>query len=170
MKYNLFLASILIMPVHIMAASEISSAKLTRSRRIISAPIEFEIKNEFETNIDRLANPLYENINTQSFKIHTKFKHKPIKRSVLINIPSVKFKYAGQMEQKIRNLNVQNTIIGVYLPSRGRVYSLSATTNYTNAITTNEDSRLENNQYFNLTSDASISQKFNTSHNLSIGP
>lgn len=152
------------------AATTKSVSKIQKSKRLVMNPVNVEVLNDFETNIDRLANPIHENVSTQTLRMDTKFKHKPMKKSVMINIPMINLQYAGQLDDKIRNINVQNTMIGVYLPKRGSVYSFSAITNYTDTITTNEDSRIEVNQYLNLTTDAGISQTLDKNHIFSIGP
>ena len=171
---NLFILLLtLLSSSHLWAQSAISTQqqKMGKIRPdFFQNPIDLVIKNHFHTNIDGLADPINKNIYSQEISLGTRYKHRPFKRSVLINLPRAEFEYTGSLEDKVRKINVENTLIGLYFGSGGRIYSTSASINYNDSISANEEFVIGTNQYFNLSTDFTFSQTFKEYQTFSIGP
>lgn len=131
-------------------------------------PLTFEVNSLINSNIDRVSNPVKTDVYSQKFSAKTKLKFKPKKKVILINLPSVDLEYTPSLTEKVRNLNISNTLIGLYLPQRGLVYSGSFNANYTKSIFTNEDQEIENSKNWSLGVDGGVSKDLTKKYNLGI--
>lgn len=137
-----------------------------------SIPLTLELMGQSNSNIDRVNNPVKKDVYSQKLKTKTKLKFKPMKKLILINLPSLDLEYTPSLTEKVRSLNISNTLIGIYLPKRGLIYSGSFNTNYTKSIFTNEDQEIENSKNYSVGLDGGVSKdlfkKYNLGFNLGV--
>lgn len=129
-------------------------------------PLTFELNSLINSNIDRVSNPVKKDVFSQKFLAKSKLKFKPKKKLILIDLPSVDLEYTPSLTEKVRNLNINNTLIGLYLPKRGLIYTGTFNTNYTKSIFTNEDQEVENSKNWSVGLDGGVGKDFTKKYNL----
>ena len=108
-----------------------------------TVPITVEVNSLVNSNIDRVSNPVKEDVYSQTLFLKSKFKFKPFKKFILVDLPSLDLEHTPSLQEKTRNLSINNTLLGLYLPQRGLIYTTSLIANYTKSIFTNEDQEVE---------------------------
>ncbi len=135
-------------------------------------PYTFEVMGQNNSNIDKINNPVKKNVYSQKMQVKTKLKFRPMKKVILLNLPSIDLEYTPSLTEKVRSLNISNTLIGLYLPKRGLIYSGSFNANYTKSIFTNEDQEIENSKNYSFGLDGGAAKdlfkKYNLGFNLGI--
>ncbi len=133
-----------------------------------SLPITIELNAQTNSNIDRVSNPVKKDIYSQKASLKTKLKFKPIKKFILIDLPTVDLEYTPSLSEKVRNFSLSNTLIGLYLPKRGLIYSGSFNTSYTKSIFTNEDQQIEDSKNWSVSLDGGVAKDFTKKYNFGI--
>lgn len=135
-------------------------------------PFTLELMGQSNSNIDRVSNPVKKDIYSQKIQTKTKLKYRPMKKVILIDLPSIDLEYTPSLTEKVRSLNISNTLIGLYLPKRGLIYSGSVNANYTKSIFTNEDQQIENSKNYSFGVDGGAAKdlfkKYNLGFNLGV--
>lgn len=131
-------------------------------------PITVELNSQINSNIDRVSNPIKKDVFSQKLQVKSKQKFKPKKRVILINLPSVDLEYTPSLNEKVRSLMISNTLIGLYLPKRGLIYSGSLNANYTKSIFTNEDQEIEDSKNWSLGLDGGVAKDLTKTYNLGL--
>jgi hypothetical protein len=135
-------------------------------------PIKLELMGQNHSNIDKVSNPVKKNIYSQKIQTKTKIKFKPMRKVILIDLPSIDLEYTPSLTEKVRSLSISNTLIGLYLPKRGLIYSGSFNTSYTKSIFTNEDQQVEDSKNYSVAIDGGaakdIFKKYNLGLNLGV--
>lgn len=135
-------------------------------------PFTLELMAQSHSNIDKVSNPVKKNVYVQKIQTKTKLKFKPMKKVILIDLPSIDLQYTPSLTEKVRSLNISNTLIGLYLPKRGLIYSGSLNANYTKSIFTNEDQQVEDSKNYSFGIDGGAAKdlfkKYNLGFNLGV--
>ncbi|MBK25745.1 MAG: hypothetical protein CME70_17230 [Halobacteriovorax sp.] len=139
---------------------------LFSSNAIASLPITIELNAKTNSNIDRVSNPVKKDVYSQQASLKTKLKFKPFKKFILIDLPTVDLEYTPSLTEKVRNFNLSNTLIGLYLPKRGLIYSGSFNTSYTKSIFTNEDQQIEDSKNWSIGLDGGVAKDLTKKYNL----
>ncbi|MFT6604306.1 MAG: hypothetical protein ACJARO_001825, partial [Bacteriovoracaceae bacterium] len=121
-------------------------------------PYSFEFMGQNNSNIDKISNPVKKNVYSQKMQAKTKLKFKPMKKVILLDLPSIDLEYTPSLSEKIRSLSVSNTLIGLYLPKRGLIYSGSFNASYMKSIFTNEDQQIEDSKNYSFSLDGGASK------------
>lgn len=138
------------------------------SKRLLPK-ITASIVSSVNTNIDRLADPLQGDVKTQKIILKSKFKFRPARKVVLIDLPQIDAEYADSMEDKLRGLNATNTLLGLWFPEKGTVYTGALTAGYSDVISTNEEQEIEKNRYLTWGFDFGYSRDITKSFALNLG-
>lgn len=121
-------------------------------------PLTLELNSLINSNIDKVNNPIKKDVFSQKILLKSKFKFKPLKKTILINLPSVDLEYTPSLTEKVRNLNISNTLIGLFLPKRGLIYNGAFTIGYSKSIFTNEDQQIEDSKNWSVAFDGGLTK------------
>lgn len=133
---------------------------------VLAAPLTFELNSLINSNIDRVSNPVKTDVYSQKLLLKSKLKFKPKKRMILIDLPSIDLEYTPSLTEKVRNLNISNTLIGLYLPKRGLIYNGTFSLGYSKSIFTNEDQEIENSRNWSVGADAGVTKDLTKKYSL----
>jgi hypothetical protein len=156
-KYLCIILSITFISFSLFASTDINPSKSTgnKNKRKKSLPLYVGWKNRINSNINLRTAIQEKNIYSTGLKVGTKLKKK-IKRGVyLIDLPSADILLAQGSQNTLREYNITNTLIGLYIATRKHIFTFSNTIGYSQNLSLDGKDQIQKNRFAHIALDVS---------------